>query len=176
MADVRASLVRLSLLLWSVDAGVGDHVVFGSTVMYAHGLRETIGDVDVFVTRPAWGRLLAQGDAIVQTPKAGDPPLLEFDCSDIGGPPIHVFYDWADSGAWLSIDGCFASAETLPGIPDAPARLYFASLEWVREVKARSFAANPDSERHAKHGRDVELIDRHLVVVYRERAAARYTT
>lgn len=132
-----------------------DYVLFGSAVLYLHGIRsgESVGDIDVFVTRHAWGNLLALDGVRVLTPRAGDPPFLEF--HDLCRTPIHVFYDWTARDGWLSVQECFDTAEDVRGATGYPFRC--ASLATIRAHKDAAI-----SRGHAKHVADVRAIDRYL--------------
>lgn len=131
-----------------------DFVLFGSTVLWLHGIRDEIGDVDVFVTRGMWGRIVSLGKlvATVETPRAGDPPYLAVGVH----PPIHVFYEWTERDAeWLTVEECFESAEIVGGWPCIP-------VEMVRKHKTLAHSHNLGSEAHEKHARDLALIDEYL--------------
>lgn len=148
---VEFSLWQLKRLLWHVAAGRHEYVLFGSGALYLYGIRaaESVGDLDVFVTHRVWGKLFALGTDYftVETPRAGDPPFLAHGLTC----PIHVFYDWTRRDEWMSVKGCFASAEDVRGFR-------CASLATIRQHK--SFAHL--SPQRAKHDRDLVMIDRHL--------------
>lgn len=154
----------------AVGAGEADYVLFGSTVLYMHGIRagNQIGDVDVFVRRDIWARLferVIRNGATIETPRAGDPPFLAYDLS----VPIHVFYDWtARDRDWMTAGECFARARVLrfplQGHVVGGDYLNWSCipLELLREHKVLAEQANPGSEKHAKHQRDAVLIEAHL--------------
>lgn len=151
---IEDSLDALFVALERVDAQPYEYVLFGSAVLYLHDIRDgdTVGDIDVFVSRRVWGALMAVDGAHVLTPRAGDPPLLEFRTS----PPLHLFYEWTSRDAeWITYHECWASAEAVRG-------WQCASLAEIRRHKAKSFEMNSDSPLHQKHARDVELIDLRL--------------
>lgn len=145
---VREALAVLRGLLVLAQARPGEYVLFGSAVLYLHGIRsaESVGDVDVFVSRRVWGQMLEM-EADVLTPRAGDPPLLEF--ADLtAGKALHAFYGWSARDPWMSVEACFDSAEDVGG-------WRCASLEVIRGHKAHAHLS-PD---RAKHERDLALID-----------------
>lgn len=171
MIDFSLAWLR-SHLLDPVGARQEEWVLFGSSVLYLHGLRsaESVGDVDVFVSRRVWGLLLdllaVPGDhgCTVETPRAGDPPFIAYRIKT----PIHLFYDWTKRDEeWISVADTFEHAETVSfPILDVGGRTYAdwrcASLDTVRTHKAKSYEANLGSAAHAKHGRDLKLIDERL--------------
>lgn len=136
------------------------YALFGSSVMLLHGLRDTIGDIDVFVTPAMWqtlaGRLRWQ--ALIPghcDPPPSDPPILE---TRAGGLTIHAFYEWQVRD-WPAVSAadCLQGAQLVHGWWCAP-------LTLIRQHKAWSLAqpgADTD-ERQAKHRRDIAAIDAHL--------------
>lgn len=78
-----------------------DYLIFGSAQLVMRDIldREP-GDIDTFMTRKLWGRLLANEDWHVETPKAGDPPILVNDNTPI---TIHAFFDWANPYAHMDV-------------------------------------------------------------------------
>jgi hypothetical protein len=79
-----------------IGPAVENHfVLFGSSTLYLHGLRDEIGDVDMFVTPFLFDTLLLRGWEL-QTPAVGDPPLLEYDPP--WQPPAHAFSGWKKRG------------------------------------------------------------------------------
>ena len=148
---IGGALDKLGTYLRHAGAPTREYVLFGSAVLFLHGLRPagTVGDLDVFVSRRVWGNLLALPSVDVLTPRADDPPLLEIP----GITPIHVFYDWTARDDWLDVRECFRSAE--------PVRSWqCCSLQWLLDVKRGAVAVNG----HEKHARDIPIIERHLGV------------
>lgn len=144
----------LLVILERAQARDAEYVLFGSAVLYLHGLRapETVGDIDVFVSRRVWGAIFGQQLSFVRTPQAGDPPFIE----RVTDPPLHIFYDWTvRDSAWITMGECFLTAENVRG-------WQCASLATIRGHKSGAAKANPGSERHAKHLHDIERIDAHL--------------
>lgn len=71
-----------------------DYALFGSTSLVLNGvLDREPGDIDILTTRRLWGKLLRSHEWHVETPKAGDPPILVNDTMPI---IIHAFFDWSD--------------------------------------------------------------------------------
>lgn len=134
-------------------SGAGANVVlFGSAVMMLHGLRETIGDVDLFVRREAWAELAVRGGWRVQFPTMGDPPLLEWR----GGPVVvHAFERWAGRDYWMNVQQAWERRESVQGWPCIPLAML---ARWKRDA-ARY---NAGSEAHAKHSRDADVIEKYL--------------
>lgn len=90
---------------------VGEAVLFGSVVMFFHGLRqrEAVGDVDLFVSRFVYARLRVRPGWREVWPRQGDPPLLEL--RPAGGVPANVFSEWAARDDWMDVRRCFLLAE-----------------------------------------------------------------
>lgn len=154
---VEQGLHNLRYLLLMADAEPGEWVIFGSTVLYLHGLREpeTVGDVDAFVSRRVWGSLmrLTPGALSVEVPRAGDPPFLSF---ALGALPIHLFYDWNErDSAWMDVRECFKASENVNG-------WQCISLDLMRTQK--EWAGTHDTETRPKHVADLEVLNRHLEV------------
>lgn len=124
--------------------------LFGSSVMYLYGLREDIGDVDIFVAEPLWHRLKARGWE-VQVPRKEDPPILEILLEDM--PPVHAFYDWKKRGMQIDIQGLLNTDLRVEGWP-------VQSLESLRAWKAS--IAHHDTRPNDYD--DIEKIDEFLRV------------
>lgn len=98
-------MTRLELALMSLakhlrNAGcwkLSDYCIFGSTTLILRGIidREP-GDIDVFVSRRAWGALLADPDWVVETPNAGDPPILSHKGAHEDSIHLNLFFAWGD--------------------------------------------------------------------------------
>lgn len=99
MTRLELALMRLSRALRGAGClKLADYAIFGSTALILRGIidREP-GDIDVFVSRRAWGLLLADPEWVVETPNAGDPPILSHKgrrgCDDIH---LNLFFAWRD--------------------------------------------------------------------------------
>jgi hypothetical protein len=91
--------------------------LFGSSVMLLHGLRDRVGDVDMFVTRGLYEVLKRRGwDE--QRPSPFDPPLLERYCED--DPPAHAFYAWKKRGMPINVPELLYDPRTVQGWPVQP--------------------------------------------------------
>jgi hypothetical protein len=144
----------LSWLRAELDDAIGDYVndpsimVFGSAAMALHGLDREPGDIDLFVRPWAYPRLKSHGWE-EQRPTPGDPPMLEW----LGGLyPVHAFREWTARDDWIDMDRAWGTSEWVGEWRVMP-------LWYVRYIKIAAYYANPDSERHAKHLRDVAMID-----------------
>jgi hypothetical protein len=129
--------------------GAEPWVLFGSAVLLLWGLRDTIGDVDVFAHRGLWDELEYRGWQR-HTPDENDPPFL---AKTIAGLDVHAFYDWTRKDPEVDARQCLRAAEAVHGWPCTP-------LQIIRMHKAMSLPKHVGSERHLKHARDVAAIDR----------------
>lgn len=127
-------------------------MLFGSAVLLLHGLREAVGDVDVFVSPGLWSALAAGPEWERLQPDPHDPPFLQ---RYINGLKVHAFYAWTDRDPEVDATQCRRAAERVDGWPCTP-------LAIVRMHKQMSIAKHPGSEPHRKHIADVEAIDEHL--------------
>lgn len=89
--------------------------LFGSSVMYLHGLRDQIGDIDMFVSRPLYDALKIRGWE-EQVPREEDPPLLEAWLPG-GVLPVHAFYDWKKRGMPIDVRGLLNEPHWVQGWP-----------------------------------------------------------
>lgn len=127
------------------------YVIFGSAVMFLHGLKDEddVGDVDFFLRRREWGSLMARPGWKVQTPRADDPPLLELPLST----PLHAFYDWPARDSWMDVAYCFGQAEEVKGYRCIP-------LSLLRHHKREAYEASKHvaNAPQDKHLADLELL------------------
>jgi len=123
--------------LLSLDLPAKDYAVFGSGPMLAHGIRETINDVDVIARDAAWERAKQFGP--VMSGEFGGDMIDSFEGK------IQIFNSWVP-GFW-DIDHLVDTAETIEGIP-------FVKLEYVLKEKVR-LARKKDLD-------DVEVIKKYL--------------
>lgn len=145
----------VSVLVHEINAVQGhyEHAVFGSTALALRGVidREP-DDIDVMVTRRVWGALLAREGWHVETPRAGDPPILSLDVTN----PLHLFFAWKDEA--VQIDPLFV-------ILSADRHRSGLRLCTVREVLRHKRAAYAMLHKHprvAKHAPDIEACERWL--------------
>lgn len=92
--------------------------IFGSAVMFLHGLRSEIGDVDLFVSGPLYAVLEARGWREEAPSMLFDPPLVER--TFVSDPPAHAFYDWKKRGMQIDIERLLCDPETVQGWPCQP--------------------------------------------------------
>lgn len=111
---------------WDLTENESRYCLFGSSVMFLYGLREEIGDVDIFVSRALWNRLKAWGWEL-QVPRPEDPPLLEGRLP--GMPPVHAFYDWKKRGMQIDVQALLNTDLVVEGWP-------VQSLEQLKVWKA----------------------------------------
>ncbi|MFV0128319.1 hypothetical protein ACLGI4_11455 [Streptomyces sp. HMX112] len=124
--------------LLALGLPAADYVIAGSGPLLAHGLRDTIGDLDIVARGAAWRRVLGWADPVPAPSGHGRMVLL---C----GGGIEVFDRWLPGtrGPDEMIDG----AEWVRGIPFCPLR---EVLMW-KELYDRE-----------KDREDVRLIREHL--------------
>jgi hypothetical protein len=133
-----------------------DWVVFGSFVLLLHGLREGIGDVDVFVAPSLWVALSGTLNWRLQLPNRKDPPLLE---RLVGGVRVHAFYAWTTSEPVVTAEEAREQAEVVGvGVDAWPC----VPLSLIRRHKIASREYNPGSVGHNKHRADIAAIDGYL--------------
>lgn len=151
--DALTFLSPLERELRAARIAPSEYLLFGSAVLMLHGIRHVGGDVDLFVTPEAWLVLVNERHWRVHVPRPDDPPFAEAHVLDV---PVHAFYAWDgrhEFGRDIVADA-FATREDVQGWP-------CQALELLRDWKRNLYAANV----HAKHGRDVELIDSYLARV-----------
>lgn len=103
------AILRLQASLRGTSAWKsGEYAIFGSTALI---LREIIdrepGDIDVFVSRRIWGELLASPSWVVETPNAGDPPILSLK----GDIDLNLFFAWRDPQVQIEAEEVIRDAE-----------------------------------------------------------------
>lgn len=99
--------------LLSLGLPSADYVVAGSGPLLAHGLRESVGDLDVVARGRAWKAVLELGEPVVPPSGHGSVVLL-FDGN------IEVFDRWLPGAP--GPDELIAGAETIEGVPFCPLR------------------------------------------------------
>jgi hypothetical protein len=102
---------RLALLVTELDLDRRDLVIFGSGPLLAHGLRDSIGDLDIVARGTVWQRVSAYG-----CPGTGS----------VNGAPLALFWGGLIqvSPGWISADwdagDLIGRAEIIQGWPFAP--------------------------------------------------------
>lgn len=108
--DPSEALFHLNSLLNDVDASEDDYVLFGSIPMWFTGIREDVGDIDVFVRPHIWNKLLSLNEFDIHTPNVADPSFLEY--RNFKWPKIHIFYAWNQRDTWMDVERCYRDAVT----------------------------------------------------------------
>lgn len=88
--------------------------LFGSGVMFLHGLREEVGDLDIFVSHALYAVLQGRG-WVEHRPRMFDPPFLE--SSVPGEPTMNVFAAWKSRGMLIDLDTLLYAPEVVRGWP-----------------------------------------------------------
>jgi hypothetical protein len=155
LAPVAADEPPLAWLRRLLGVHADNVLVFGSGVMLLHGLRERIGDVDLFV-KPAtyrWLRMAGWEELRSDKPWAvNDPAYLEWADSPL---PVHAFVGWTYRDRWLNVDEAWERSHVHDG-------WRCVDLELLLEWKLNAERDHPGSEAHAKHGRDALVIRDYL--------------
>lgn len=126
-----------------------EYAIFGSTPLILAGIIDRDpGDVDIAVSKRVWGQLLDFGQWEVQTPNAGDPPILVFD--RVGYLPIHLFYEWSDPMVEIDIPKLIKDAWIIEGYRCATLK------EILRHKRA---ALSHGSEKVQKHRPDIAALE-----------------
>jgi hypothetical protein len=146
----------LQLLIEEVESvdGAGEYAIFGSTVLRMRGIidREP-DDIDVIVTRRVWGALLARDEWFVETPSAGDPPILTREC----GNDLHLFFAWRDDYVAIDPEFVLATADLVDGV-------VYCSVEEVLRHKRAAYTALEFFPKVAKHAPDIAACEAWLAV------------
>lgn len=121
------------------------YAIFGSTALALRGIidREP-DDIDVMVSRELWGALLPRKGWRVETPNAGDPPILTFDTPN----PLHLFFDWSDE--LVKIDPI-----TLIATAEKHGDFWLATVEEVVRHKEAAYGYVEHNPAVAKHLPDI---------------------
>lgn len=144
----------LALLAHEIEAvgGEQEYAIFGSTAIALRGIisREP-DDIDVFVTKRVWGALLDRPGWQVETPNAGDPPILTRPCSN----DLNLFFGWRDDAVEIDPVYLMETAQRVDG-------LRVATVEEVVRHKRAAYALRDLYPRVAKHGPDIAACERWL--------------
>ncbi|MFF6877355.1 MULTISPECIES: hypothetical protein [unclassified Streptomyces] len=121
---IRAHPLVQRLLSLELDP---DHcAVFGSGPMLAHGLRRSLGDLDIVARGPAWQKACGDGDLGVS--KIGGDPVAAF-----WGGRIEVFSVWFPPD--VSTDDLIDEADVVAGIRFVQLRHVLAYKRRLRRPK-----------------------------------------
>lgn len=144
----------LAILAHEIESvrGQAEYAIFGSTALRLRGIidREP-DDIDVVVSKRVWGELLPRLGWHVDTPRAGDPPILSRPC----GNELHLFYDWRDDAVVIDVNYVIETAEKVDGF-----RL--ATVEEVLRHKRAAYACLEFFPKVAKHAPDIAACERWL--------------
>jgi hypothetical protein len=136
---------------------IDDYVLFGSAVMKLHGLKDDIGDVDVFVAPRAYALLRDRSAWTERWPREGDPPLLETRAAS--GLLLHAFYAWAPRDRWMDVPAAFVESEVVHGVYCVPlSHIARHKQEAIATLRAEGveIAGSP----WEKHEHDLALIEK----------------
>jgi hypothetical protein len=151
MTPLEATLFNLGAN-FDVSEAWSEHVLFGSTPLIMRGIldREP-GDVDVFVTKRVWGRLLSRPGWDWLTPQENHPPIL------VAHLPLetHLFFEWRDPACEMDAEELIRTAEHL-------GNWRCVSVEEALRVKEDAYAWLARDPKVAKHGPDIEIIKQYL--------------
>lgn len=147
--DLRATLGR-SWIRWP------EAVFFGSVVLKLHGLRQVIGDIDLFVSPMLYADLRTLGWE-EQRPHPTDPPLLERRTP----LPVHAFYAWTPRDPEVDAGECFRRREDVLGFPCAPLDVIAKHKRQCLD-RVRSWGVEVAGSKWEKHEADLALIERAL--------------
>lgn len=132
--------------------GEAEYAIFGSTALR---IREIIErepeDIDVMVSRRVWGQLLDRHAWFVETPNAGDPPILTRTC----GNNLHLFFDWRDDAVYIDPEYVIDTAERVSGF-------CLCTVEEVLRHKKAAYACLETHPSVIKHAPDIAACERWL--------------
>jgi hypothetical protein len=159
MADPAAAVINVRGEIETIFPGATynkEWMLFGSSVMFLHGLRDEIQDVDIFVSPVLWGMLIASGWDW-KTPKADDPPIAE---KEICGFTIHAFFDWDQRHGYRIFEGGIVNSAFAHAIKEIHhgKEFWCQSLEELLRWKKWLYS----NQVHEKHGRDAKTIEIYL--------------
>lgn len=133
-------------LLRSINLPLGDHAIFGSGPLLAHGIIESVADIDVIARGAAWQHGLEKGSLVY---------LAEHKvtvCSFFGGL-VTVGRSWAYGD--FDVDELIDSAELVDGLPCVPLEFVISYKQTAGRPKdmdhLASYAAWLDSAKESGH-------------------------
>lgn len=137
---------------------LNEYCIFGSAALVIRGIidREP-GDIDVFVSKRVWGDLLPQAPWKVETPNAGDPPILAFNNLPIR---LHLFYDWRDDQVEIDVESLLYGDKGELVTSEQYGSWRVATVEEVLRHKEAALAYG--SAAVQKHRPDIEACRIHL--------------
>lgn len=115
-----------------LDLLKNDYAIFGSAPLYAHGLIDKIGDIDIVARGEAWKKAKKLGKHKVS--KFGDDEVVEIDEGK-----IEITNEWGP-GEW-DVDKLIDDAETIEGYRFVDLKTV---LKWKKELN------RPKDQKHIK--------------------------
>ena len=112
-------LATATSLLRSIDLPHGDYAIFGSAPLLAHGIIDSVADLDIIARGAAWDQGIRTGDLIYL-------PEHEITVCSFYDKLVTMGRTWAYGE--LDIDTLIDTAETVAGLP-------FVRIEFVIEYK-----------------------------------------
>lgn len=136
-------------------APLEDLVIFGSTVMKLHGLKQDIGDVDLFVTPRLYAGMRRRRDEWhEQRPRDDDPPFLECRIDDLR---LHAFHAWASRDRWMDVPAAFDQASPVHALRCIPLAMV-AEHKRVALERLGELGITVAGSRWEKHQRDLAVL------------------
>jgi hypothetical protein len=153
LTDLEKTLRKLREAIVQVG-GEGEYTIFGSAALIKRGIldREP-GDLDVMVTKRLWGRLLNRKGWEVETPKAGDPPMLVRSDWPV---LVNIFFDWSSPAAEIDPEYLLKTSEWTDD------RYRLASVEEVLRHKEEAAEYQKRRKKGSKHNKDIKAVEEHL--------------
>lgn len=126
---------------------IDEYVIFGSTSLILQGVidREP-GDVDVILSKRAWGALLGREAWTWNTPEAHDPPILTSYAAPI---TINGFFDWRNDRVDLNVDRLLHIKQSRGGFYVIPVE------DALRHKVAAIHGYDPRTEKYKIHEHDI---------------------
>ena len=155
--NLKISLEYLRHELQAIDTYYFDAewAIFGSTSLIMRGiLNREPGDIDIHLDKRVWGALLSRPGWFVETPKAGDPPILSNEICPI---PIHAFFDWSDENVMMNVPKLISDSEVIELFGDK-----WRVIPVLDALAHKKFALAYGTDRVQKHVPDIEVIERWL--------------
>ncbi|MEK7470445.1 MAG: hypothetical protein AAB622_00350 [Patescibacteria group bacterium] len=110
MSEIEAKLAKNPLIykLLSLHLLPEDYAVFGSGPMFAHGIKESVRDLDVIARGKAWEKARQLG-------KTEETKLKFGSVITLFGGEIEIYDSWVPAGKW-DIDRLIGTSDVMGGI------------------------------------------------------------